>query len=235
MTDKTQYCPLCEAAQREIAELKRLVMKLYYCISPSALTCELSADDSIVINKIVGELCMSDNKPTIVDNPDQDFVELWRRHIKFFTQGYSPEIQAFEVALCKIEAAIERELALRKIASYVPGAIYIKAKEDSGYGEAVRAKEERGEAMTEAKTNKEFIAKARQAAEFVDPPAAVHGCLDRLEAAEKEIARLRGLIARYHERINGRIPTAIPSFGWGSEHDVWEAVEQIVKEERGIL
>ena len=88
---------------------------------------------------------MADNNPTIIDSPDQDFVEFWRRHLKFFTQGYSPEIRAFEVALCKIEAGIERELMLRKIASFVPGSIYIKAKEDAGYGEAVRVKEERGE------------------------------------------------------------------------------------------
>lgn len=82
--------------------------------------------------------------PILLDSPDLDFVEFWRRHIKFFTQGYSPEIQAFEVALCKIEAGIERELMLRKIASFVPGAIYIKAKEDAGYGKAVTTNDTEG-------------------------------------------------------------------------------------------
>lgn len=32
MTDKTQYCPLCEAAQREIAELDRRVRALDFVV-----------------------------------------------------------------------------------------------------------------------------------------------------------------------------------------------------------
>lgn len=52
----------------------------------------------------------------------------------------------------RLEAA-EKQIAekeaeiwwLCKIAAHVPGSVYIKAKEDAGYGEAVRVKEEQGE------------------------------------------------------------------------------------------
>lgn len=51
-------------------------------------------------------------------------------------------LEAAEKTIAEKEAEI---WWLCKIAAHVPGSVYIKAKEDSGYGEAVRVKEERGE------------------------------------------------------------------------------------------
>ena len=51
-------------------------------------------------------------------------------------------LEAAEKTIAEKEAEIWR---LCKIAAHVPGSVYIKAKEDAGYGEAVRVKEERGE------------------------------------------------------------------------------------------
>lgn len=84
--------------------------------------------------------------------------------------------------------------------------------------------------MMEAKTNKEFIAKARQAAEFVDPPAAVHDCLDRLETADAEISRLRGLIVwldNFAVRVIDYFILAL------TDSPEKAAIDRIIKEERG--
>ncbi len=62
--------------------------------------------------------------------------------LSWLRRELADRLEAAEKQIAEKEAEIWR---LRKIAAHVPGSVYIKAKEDAGYGEAVRVKEERGE------------------------------------------------------------------------------------------